>query len=258
MRGADGHFYVVKFQNNPQDSRVLVNEWLATRIAERIGLPVAWPEIVEVSDWLIRKTPELHIQLAGSRSACTPGLQFGSRYVIDPMDGHILDYMPESMLDAVHLRNFEVFAGALAFDKWLCNADGRQIVYSRVRHEKKYKVTLIDQGYCFNAAEWSFPDSPLRGAFNRNIVYAGITGWNGLQPWLSRIEEFDAAELGRFAEAVPPEWYAGEWDELDALLKKIAARRSRVRALIEDFRLSSRNPFPKWSESETSRAQRVM
>src|SRR4030081_3163298 len=41
MRCDDGHYYVVKFRNNPQHERVLANEFLATRLAERGGLPVA-------------------------------------------------------------------------------------------------------------------------------------------------------------------------------------------------------------------------
>ena len=40
MRCDDGHYYVVKFRNNPQHERVLANEFLATRLAERVGLPV--------------------------------------------------------------------------------------------------------------------------------------------------------------------------------------------------------------------------
>ena len=32
MRASDGPFYVVKFQNNPQSPRVLVNEMFATQI----------------------------------------------------------------------------------------------------------------------------------------------------------------------------------------------------------------------------------
>jgi hypothetical protein len=64
MRATDGHFYVVKFQNNPQHPRVLANEMLATRLAERIGLPVASTEIVEVEAWLVAHTPELTVQLA--------------------------------------------------------------------------------------------------------------------------------------------------------------------------------------------------
>ena len=48
MRCSDGHFYVVKFRNNPQHLRVLANEMLATRLAERAGLPVPVTEVVEV------------------------------------------------------------------------------------------------------------------------------------------------------------------------------------------------------------------
>jgi hypothetical protein len=37
MLGADGHIYVVKFQNNPQHMRVLANEFLATRLTGLMG-----------------------------------------------------------------------------------------------------------------------------------------------------------------------------------------------------------------------------
>jgi hypothetical protein len=40
MRCDDGHYYVVKFRNNPQHSRILANELLGTRMAARLGLPV--------------------------------------------------------------------------------------------------------------------------------------------------------------------------------------------------------------------------
>jgi hypothetical protein len=32
-------YYVVKFQNNPQGTRILANELLGTRLAARMGLP---------------------------------------------------------------------------------------------------------------------------------------------------------------------------------------------------------------------------
>jgi len=47
MRCSDGHFYVVKFQGNPQHTRVLSNEMLATRLAQAAGLPVPATEVVE-------------------------------------------------------------------------------------------------------------------------------------------------------------------------------------------------------------------
>ncbi|HEX7959193.1 MAG TPA: HipA family kinase [Terriglobales bacterium] len=244
MRAEDGHFYVVKFQNNPQHVRVLANELLATRLAERVGLPVPIPEIVEVSRWIVENTSELNLQCAGHTLSCAPGLQFGARYVVDPLDGEIFDYLPESMLERV--RNMESFAGMLALDKWTGNANGRQAVFWRKSRERKYNVTFIDQGYCFNAGEWTFPDSPLRGVYSRNYVYAGIIGWQSFEPWLSRIENFDANLLHQLAEDIPPEWFGGDWDELEKLIEELIARRSKVRNLITAFRNSSREPFPQW------------
>jgi|SRR5215469_10966737 len=246
MRAEDGHFYVVKFQNNPQHVRVLANELLATRLAERVGLPVPIPEIIEVSRWIVENTPELNLQCAGHTLPCVPGLQFGSRYVVDPLDGEIFDYLPESMLERV--RNMESFAGMLLLDKWTGNANGRQAVFWRKARDRKYNVTFIDQGYCFNAGEWNFPDSPLRGVYSRNYVYTAITGWRLFKPWLSRIENFDPNLLAQLVGDIPPEWYGGDWDELEKLTEELIARRSKVRDLITAFRNSSREPFPKWKD----------
>jgi len=56
MRCDDDNYYVVKFQNNPQHKRVLVNELLGTRLARRLGLPTTPLEIVFVSQYLIELT----------------------------------------------------------------------------------------------------------------------------------------------------------------------------------------------------------
>ncbi len=63
MRCSDGCYYVVKFQNNPQHRRILVNELLGTRLAGRLGLPITPAEIIDVSEELIRLTPELCMEM---------------------------------------------------------------------------------------------------------------------------------------------------------------------------------------------------
>jgi len=244
MRISDGNFYVVKFQNNPQHIRVLANDLLATRLGLRIGLPMPAAEVIEVSEWLVGHTPELVVQLGGKKVSCEPGLQFGSRFVVDPAKGQVLDYLPESFLWGI--RNLKDFAGILALDKWTCNADGRQAVYWRRSNESGYSVAFIDQGYCFNDGEWAFRDSPLRGVHSSNQVYAAVTGWKSFEPWLSAIEALDSSAIGELASAVPPEWYDGDWDALEKLVDSLARRRTLVRALITEFRHSSRQPFPNW------------
>jgi hypothetical protein len=99
MRASDGHYFVVKFQNNPQHIRVLANEMFATRLAQWLGLPVPRVEVIEVSDWLVSHSPELRVELCGTKTPCSSGRQLGSQHP-DP-ELPIFDYLPESLLDQV-------------------------------------------------------------------------------------------------------------------------------------------------------------
>jgi hypothetical protein len=244
MLGADGQVYVVKFQNNPQHRRVLANEFLASRLARAAGLTVPEVVLVEVSSWLVENTPELEIDMGRTRVRCQPGLQFGSRFAGGLMPGQVVDYLAEEQLSEV--KNLEEFAGILALDKWTANANGRQAVFARKARERRYKAIFIDFGYCFHAGEWRFEDAPLRGVYYRNEVYRGMAGWECFEPWLTRMETMPAETVWEAAGEVPPEWYGGDIGEMEALVEKLLARRSRIRELIEDFGKSDRKPFPKW------------
>lgn len=244
MRCDDGCFYVVKFRNNPQHERVLANEFLATQLARLVGLPVPVATLINVPQWLVDHTEELTIVVGSHVFPVVSGLQFGSQYVVSPMHGQVFDYLPPAMLDRV--RNLETFAGILALDKWTGNADGRQAAFWRKTSEKKYSAAFIDQGYCFNAGEWTFPDSPLRGVYPSNEVYANVDGWASFQPWLSSIEMLNEDAIWEVAGEIPPAWYGGACGELEALVQRLIERKTIVRELILAFRESHRLPFPKW------------
>jgi hypothetical protein len=245
MRCDDGGYYVVKFQNNPQHIRVLANEMLATKIAGCLGLPVPPIEVVEVRRELIELTAELVIQLGIGRAPCRPGKQFGSRYPGDPARSAVYDFLPDEQLSQV--ENLADFAGMLVFDKWTCNTNGRQAVYFAEPGHSRYQAMIIDQGFCFNAGEWSFPDAPLRGLYSRHLVYRHISGIESFDPWLSRVEErLSRSQLGEMAAGIPPEWYNDEYDRLEELIRKLDQRRHGVRELIVSARDSGRQPFPNW------------
>lgn len=247
LRASDGRYYVTKFQNNPQHVRVLANEFLASRIGILLGLPMPEPQLVEVSDEFIKRF-DLKIESAGHCVPFQAGLHLGSRYVADPERDILFDYLPESLFQRV--VNKQDFARILAFDKWLGNCDGRQAVFTKKAGQRGYRATFIDQGYCFNAELWSFPDLALHGVYHQNHIYEHVTGWDSFEPVLSRIENIDYVELWRCAAEVPHEWFEHDGEGLFGLIETLHVRRSKVRALIADFRESSRNPFPHWGRNE--------
>jgi hypothetical protein len=170
-------------------------------------------------------------------------LAFGSRVI----SGYeVFDYLPEPEFPKID--NLREFAGAYALDKWLCNCDGRQVVFSRKESQPHFRAHFIDFGYCFNAGEWSFPDAPLRGVYARKAVYQHVCGWQSFEPWLTRIESFDLLKLWEIAADVPPEW--AEPERLAQLIECIDARRNCVRELIAAVRQSPHNPFGAWTEQQ--------
>lgn len=243
LRASDNRYYVVKFHNNPQHSRVLANELLAARLARLLGLPVPEPAIVDVPMALVGASPEMVIRLAGQSLHCAPGLQFGSRLPAAGARQPIFDYLPQPAMEEV--ENLSDFRGMLLFDKWTCNCNGRQAVFCRTAAGAPMRVYMIDQGFCFNAGEWNFPDSPLRGVYSRNFVYRGITSWDSFEPWLSKLEAMDPAAIYQAGEEIPPSWY-GHTADLERLLNQLVTRRSRVRELVLGVKNSPRRPFDDW------------
>jgi len=245
MRCADEGYYVVKFQNNPQGMRVLANELLGTRLAARLGLPVPAVAVVEVRESLIDHTEDLVIQLGRGRTPCRAGLQFGSRYPGSPAELVVHDFLPDEQLREV--ANLADFCGMFVFDKWTCNTNGRQAIFFRAPGESRYRAQMIDQGFCFNAGEWNFPDAPLRGLYARHRVYESVRGIDSFEPWLARVEMKMAENvLEEVFSEIPPEWYNFDPEALERMLEQLLRRRRLVRDLIVSAWKSSVQPFPNW------------
>jgi len=245
MRCSDGGYYVVKFQNNPQHARILANELLGTRLAARLGLPTPPVAVVEVRKELIEHTPDLVIQSAMGSTPCRAGFQFGSRYPGDPAGMVVHDFLPDEQLREV--ENLADFAGMLVFDKWSCNTNGRQAIFFLEPGHSRYQTLMIDEGFCFNAGDWTFPDAPLRGLYARHRVYESVRGIESFSPWLERLEKkITQSVLDEVAKEIPPEWYNADSENLFRLLEQLYRRRKRVPDLICEAKQTYRQPFPNW------------
>ena len=246
MLGADGHVYVVKFQNNPQHMRVLANEFLAAKLAAAAGLTA--PDVASWSRfqaWLIENTPELEMDLGRTRERCQPGLQFGSRFAGGLMPGQVVDYLPEEQL-----------AGGEEPGRVCRHPGPRQVDRQRQRAPGGVHAQGSANGATTRSSSTSdiafMPgngDLRMRRCAESTIATmftARVTGWDSFEPWLTRLETMPAETVWAAANEVPPEWYGGDQSEMEALVEKLLARRSRIRELIEAFGKSERKPFPNW------------
>jgi len=253
LKADDGHWYVVKFRNNPQHRRILVNELVASVLLEYLGITAPQTALVRISESFLREHPEVHLTLGSRRVEVQTGWQFGSRYPGDPERTAIYDFLPDALLPQV--ANLFDFRAVLVFDKWTGNADGRQSVFYRANvgdagragRRPGFVASMIDHGFVFNGPNWDFCDTPLQGLYARRVVYDGVRSLDDFQPWLGLVTHFPEEVLDRAWKRVPPEWLEGEDEQLESLLEELLRRRSRVPELIEACRDTRSTPFPNWS-----------
>ncbi len=257
VEASDGRFYIVKFQNNPQHRRILVNELVSAVFLKHLQISSADAAVIEVTPEFLEDNPGVSIELGASRTAASTGWQFGSRYPGDPARVAVYDFVPDALLHKV--RNLEDFLGALVFDKWVSNADGRQAVFFRARVREwvplaaeahpltmGFIAIMIDHGFALNGPEWNFVDSPVQGLYARKQVYEGVVSLEQFEPWLERVIHFP--EEDQACKQIPPEWLAGEEDQFERMVEQLMRRRNRVPDLILDARRAKVSPFGNWKE----------
>jgi hypothetical protein len=252
----DGRFYVVKFQNNPQHRRILVNELIAGVFLRHLQIASPDTAIVRLSEDFLRDNPEVSIQLGVRKLPVAAGWHFGSGFPGDPAKLAVYDFIPDVLLGQV--TNLPDFLGVLVFDKWTANADGRQAIFFRARlrewtraaefHPLRvgFVAQMIDHGFLFDGPHWDFPDSPVQGLYARRLVYEKVRSLDDFQPWLDQVTHFPEEIVDQAYRQIPPEWIDGEEDSLERALEQLLRRRKRVPDLIKESRQAQRNPFPNW------------
>jgi hypothetical protein len=256
IEGEDGHFYVVKFLNNPQHRRILINEWLACAFLRYLQIHVPDTAVIAVSEDFVGANPDLHIMLGSRREPVPAGLHFGSRMAVHPDRVATFDFLPDNLLHKV--ENRADFLGMLVFDKWIGNADSRQAVFFRARAKTwtplkgeapgrlGFFAQMIDHGFAFSGASWQFQDNPVQGLYFRTSVYDEVKSLDSFQPWLSMVENFPLEVIDSAWKEIPRTWLASDEDALLQVLELLVKRRRQVAALIEDMRRKRTSVFANW------------
>jgi len=256
VEAEDGRFYVVKFRNNPQHRRILVNEMIASVFLKYLRIAAPETAIIHLSQDFLDANPEVYIQMGSTRRAVEPGWHFGSLYPGDPERVAVYDFLPDALLAKV--ANLAEFLGMLVFDKWTSNADSRQSVFLRARlrewipnaadHPLRlgFAALMIDHGYLFDGPHWEFADSPIQGLYFRPLVYESVRSLDDFQPWLDQVRYFPEEVVDEAARQIPPAWLEGDEEHLERLLERLLERRKHVADLVSDCRKGRVNPFPHW------------
>ena len=84
LEAEDGCHYVVKFRNNPQHRRILVNEWISSVFLHYLRISAPEVALIELTPEFLESNPEVHFQLGSKQIAVESGWHFGSRFPGDP------------------------------------------------------------------------------------------------------------------------------------------------------------------------------
>ena len=255
LEADDGHWYVVKFRNNPQHHRILVNELLASVFLEYLQIAVPETALIQLSSEFLEAHAEVDLMLGTRRIPVEAGWHFGSRYPGDPSRTAVYDFLPDALLPQV--VNLGDFRGILVFDKWVGNADGRQSIFYRARVRQQtvggessrpgFVARMIDHGFAFNGPNWDFPESPLQGLYARRLVYESVRSLDDFEPWLHQVMGFPEEVIDRAWKCIPQAWIETEEEALDRLLERLFERRRLLPELIAASREARTNPFPNWA-----------
>lgn len=246
LKCSDGKYYVVKFPNNPQGRRTLVNEMICGFLAAQLALPIPASVVVHVGRDLIRRSEQMFIELPDGRALLQAGACFGSEHAGPNLDWY--DSWPERRLEQI--SNLADFAGILVFDIWTSNKDFRQVRFFRRDDRSPVRVIMFDNGFCFRATEWAFKDQPRLAMYPLTYVYKTISGINSFEPWLTRLEtKINRETIAQALERVPAEWYRREVTPLRDVLGQLEKRRAEVRHQVLSLIHSSCRLFPSWGKA---------
>ena len=158
------------------------------------------------------------------------------------MPGLTTDLMPKAL--SARVANRTQFLGALVFDKWTCNADGRQAVFTKTGTH--FVASFIDQGFCFDAEFWTMKDAPLKGLHWNHAVYSEVEGISSFSMWLDRLMALPVDDVWKAFQSVPLEWSRDDAPILEDLAERMCKRRESVTSQLEELHRCKPLLFPAW------------
>ncbi|MCL6445045.1 MAG: hypothetical protein K6T83_16585 [Alicyclobacillus sp.] len=218
---SDGYTYVVKFAQNPEGERVLVNELVCGQLGVLVGLPVPPIAIVVVDDEFLRANSEK------IGFGIKKGFHFGSREVkraITLTNRRILELA----------SNTDIAPLLVLFDHWIHNKDRDSNNGNIMFDTSNKKLVVIDHSHAFDIGPlWNAHQlkmrlhEPIAPLDLRGPVYAKlvpfISGNNPFGKAIQQIESVSVDDIASVLGIIPDEWNCSE-GEKDVLFQYLQYR----------------------------------
>jgi hypothetical protein len=235
VQGSDGNHYVAKFVGNPQGTRTLINEWIATRIFRRLG--VTTPDLVVLRFDPSTRTPgeSPTVTIGDQRLPIGAGLHFGSLCPVNPDKHAIYDFLPTHLVGSI--VNLAEFATVLVLDTFLGQADSRQAVFvrDRSRRELLFRAYFIDHGFAFGGSKWALDDLAGRSLYFDRKIYSMIDMSSVCEQAIDSLASISKDELYSIVQNIPNEWFeTSDFDHLATVFSMVLKRGERIRTLVSE------------------------
>ncbi|MBI3640661.1 MAG: hypothetical protein HY223_10200 [Thaumarchaeota archaeon] len=228
MKCTDGD-YIVKFSNEITD-KSLINEYVCGKLAKKIDMPVAEPQVIEIDQELIDVSNGL------IERKVKAGKHYGT--ILIPDSTNVGKQIAQQM-DIKKIVNANQVAGMIVFDTFVCNADrnaDNSIIVPIDETREKYRYVLLDHGLCFGGGNWTIPQiENLPIAFS-NIPWniSGITDESNFTAYIEKLKALEKKDFKEILDSVPKEWRMPEL-EVNALLTVLEKRdEEAILKLIKD------------------------
>ncbi|WP_102349262.1 HipA family kinase [Bacillus sp. Marseille-P3661] len=231
----DGKKYVVKWKSDSSRKKEVVNEYVVSKLASLLSLPVIPYELVYIPKDFIEKTSQLNSSTVEYR----PGYHFGCLFIENSSVFADIANAPPSKLK---IKNREELTGMILFDQWVYNSD-RNINNLLLEHlgDGGYVAYMIDHGRCFPGRyKWSTQtlcQKPEYRVFNYvyQWCFSLLDNPDSFISFAQKIQSLPDELIRQVIQSIPDDWEVSD-EEKEALFQYLIRQKHHLPNVATFFR----------------------
>lgn len=225
----NGDTYAVKFQQNPQGIKAIINEYICSELAKILFLPIPEPALINITKEFLDVFGEKLSNFIGE--TIQPGLHFGTKKI-----KKVFTITSTKMIEEA--VNLNVISELFIFDLFICNKDrdsnGGNLLFDKGKNE----IVILDHTHVFDLGTiWSASQLNIRigkpfeilnpdgFVYKKLIPY--IEGRNPFDTILDKLTRMTKEQVWHIINNVPEEWLLND-EEKESLLSYLLDRKDRI------------------------------